>query len=297
MAYSPKTGLVYIPAQELPFGFADDGKFEYNPEKGAWNLANTSALNGGPKSEAERQVLKARTRGQLIAWDPVEQREVWRVQHPSAGYGGVLATGGNLVFQGGPDGKFHAYRADTGQRVWTADGKVGIIAGAMTFMAKGEQYIAVLSGLGGSNGLHVPYIQNPRAGPGRILVYKLNGEAELPAGYPPILPANVPQEEWPAETVAKGEGLYGANCLLCHGFGAISNGVVPDLRRTPMLSSRAAFEHVVLGGALVDTGMPNWSGKLDAKDVDAIRAYLADRAKQLQRDEDLAIKGGKTAKK
>jgi mono/diheme cytochrome c family protein len=160
----------------------------------------------------------------------------------------------------------------------------------MSYQVKGEQYIAVLAGFGGSNGLHVPYIQNPRTDAhGRVLVFKLDGKAATPVTKRPLLEANVPNETWPDEVVKKGAAAYG-NCLLCHGFGAYSNGVVPDLRRSPMLSNKAAWDAVVLGGAKESLGMPNWSGKISPEDVEAIRAYIADRAKQLKADEDAAKK-------
>jgi hypothetical protein len=189
MAYSPKTNLVYLPTQEIPFGYADEKGFKYAPGLGRWNLGDASSQNAGPQSEAHRKALKAMTRGQLIAWDPVQQREVWRVQHSSVGAGGVLATAGNLVFQGMPDGRFIAYRADTGEKVWSFDGFNGIIAGAMSYRVGSDQYIAVLAGFGGSNGLHVPYIDNVSIGDnGRVLVFKLDRTATLPNNPRPILP-------------------------------------------------------------------------------------------------------------
>ena len=287
MAYSLKTGLVYLPTQEVPFAFTDDTNFKFNPGHGNWNLADVSAheVNLGPQNEAQRKVLKAMTRGTLIAWDPVQQKEAWRVQHPSVGAGGVFATAGNLVFQGTPDGYFHAYAADTGKELWRYDGQVGIIAGAMSYMVGTDQYIAVLSGLGGAGALHMPYMDNPRAGFGRVLVFKLNGTAKLPPSSFTVQPAQVPPDQWSKEVVAKGGAVYG-NCVFCHGFAAISNGVIPDLRRSPMLMSKEVWSAVVGGGALESNGMVNFSKRgLSPEDIEAVRAWVADRARQLQSDE------------
>ena len=55
----------------------------------------------------------------LVAWDPVHQREAWRVKTPIHFNGGVLATGGRLVFQGQMDDKFNAYDASNGHRLWS----------------------------------------------------------------------------------------------------------------------------------------------------------------------------------
>jgi PQQ-dependent dehydrogenase (methanol/ethanol family) len=286
MAFSPKTNLVYIPVQNIPFGYADNGSFKYTPGHGAWNLGITSTQNGGPQDEPERKIQAMRTEGHLVAWDPIRQTEVWRVNHGGVASAGVLATGGNLVFQGTPDGKLIAYRADNGQKVWSWQGFEGIVAGAMSYMVKGEQYIAVLAGFGGSNALHVPYFKSVRIGTnGRVLVFKLNGKATLPDNTKPVLDAQVPSDTFTDAQVAHGASLYG-NCVLCHGFGMNTNNMIPDLRRSPIPSNRAAWEDVVLRGSREDKGMPKWSETLSAEDSEALRAYVASRAKVLKRDLD-----------
>lgn len=298
MSYNHRTGLVYIPAQEAPLGYADDGSFKYNPGSGNWNLADVSVqpVNLGPMNEPHRKALKAMTRGQLIAWDPIKQREVWRVQHPSIGAGGVLSTAGNLVFQGTPDGVLHAYTADSGKEVWKFDAQVGIIAGAMSYMVGGEQYIAILAGLGGAGALHLPYIDNPKAGQGQVLVFKLGGTSKLPSIERKVKPAKVPKETWSAEVVSKGSALYG-HCLFCHGFSVISNGVVPDLRRSDAVLNGDLWKTIVIGGALESNGMVSFAGKLTPDDAEAIRAYVASRASLLRRDEETEAKAVRAAAK
>jgi quinohemoprotein ethanol dehydrogenase len=286
MGFSPRTGLAYIPAQEAPFGYADDGAFTYKPGRGFVDGTTSSQqkFNEGPLSESERLMLKAMTRGEVIAWDPVQQKEVWRIQHSAIGAGGLLVTAGNLLFQGTPDGGFHAYRADDGKEVWTFDGQVGIVAGAMSYAAGKDQYIAVLSGLGGAGALHLPYMDNASAGRGRILVFKLDGSAKLPSRARSVKPPIVPEEKWPAEVIEAGGKAY-ANCAFCHGFGAMSNGTIPDLRRSQLLLTKEGWRSVVIGGALESKGMPNFTGTLEAGDAEAIRAWVAQRAAQLGDDE------------
>jgi len=63
--------------------------------------------------------IKASTRGHLAAWDPVAQKEVWRVQYEHPWSGGALATAGDLVFAGSGEGEISAYKADTGSKLWT----------------------------------------------------------------------------------------------------------------------------------------------------------------------------------
>ena len=73
-----------------------------------WNVGY--AINATPP--------KAPMFGRLIAWDPVKQKEAWRQEHVSPWNGGTLTTAGNLVFQGTADGRFIAYNATTGEKLW-----------------------------------------------------------------------------------------------------------------------------------------------------------------------------------
>jgi len=289
MSYHPKTGLVYLPAQQAPYAYRRDPNWRFDPTPGVWNLANASArwaAFGSPTSESERIFIEQSYRSDLIAWDPIRQQEVWRVVQPSYGAGGTLATAGNLVFQGTPDGFLHAYAADTGQEVWRYDGRHGIIAGAMSYAVDGVQYIAVLSGLGGS-WRNNPYVKNARSGMGRVLVFKLDGDAVLPPYASKRGVAQVSDEVFAQELIAQGRGFYGANCAVCHGSGGYSNGeVITDLRRSPMLVNKEAFSQVAYDGILEHNGMVSFSFRLTQDNVEAIRAFLLDRAGQLKADED-----------
>jgi len=284
IAYSPKTGLVYVPAQEVPDGYRDDAHFRYVP--GRMNMANVSPELMGPQSPAERAALKAMTKGSLLAWDPIAKRTRFAIEHSGPGYGGVLATAGNLIFQGGPDGSFTAWTADAGKRLWSFDAQNGVMGGPMSFSAEGRQYIAVMVGLGGGFGVYSPYApQQPQRPKGRVLVFALDGRAELPPFKPVSRPAQVPAETWPGTSVAKGKLLYAGNCAACHGPAANSSGVLPDLRRSAVLPNRDAWNAVLMQGALESRGMLNFSRWISAEDVDAIRAYIADQARVLQRAE------------
>lgn len=289
MSYSPKTGYTYIPVQDVPLDYAVDPNFKYTP--GGWNTAISSEALAGPSGEAHRKVLELQTSGSLLAWDPVAQREIWRVKHPSVASAGVLSTGGDLVFQGAPDGRFIAYRADNGERVWSWQGFDGIIAGPMTYSVDGTQYVAVLAGFGGANSMHVPFIKNVKVGThGRVLVFKLDGNAVASDNEKKKLPPNVPDETWSSATIAKGKGLYGGTCSVCHGFGTYGHDSIPDLRRSLFVSNRAGWEAVILQGAFAHKGMPDWSESLTLEDSESIRAYVADRARVLRDDEETARK-------
>ncbi|MBV9084704.1 MAG: hypothetical protein JOZ62_18665 [Acidobacteriaceae bacterium] len=90
--------------------------------------------------------------GELLAWDPVGQKAVWRAKYPVVDGGGVLATGGNLVFQGRADGIFAAYRADSGELLWRFDAGMGIMARPVTYTMDGVQYVTLMAGWGGARG-------------------------------------------------------------------------------------------------------------------------------------------------
>src|SRR5947209_15959006 len=93
--------------------------------------------------------------GRLIAWDPVKQKEVWRVEHVSPWNGGTLTTAGNLVFQGTADGRFVAYNATSGAKLWESPVGTGVVAAAATYMIDDKQYVSIAVGWGGVFGLTV----------------------------------------------------------------------------------------------------------------------------------------------
>ncbi|MET0291793.1 MAG: PQQ-dependent dehydrogenase, methanol/ethanol family, partial [Steroidobacteraceae bacterium] len=137
MSYSPKTGLVYFPVQEgwmvYPLG---PGRAEGNvtEEKRADRLKRRIELS---------KLGDSREKGWLTAWDPVGQKEVWRIPQSRPGSGGVLSTAGNLVVQGSPDRKLVIYSADKGEKLWELFVQQAPIANAITYLLDGEQYIAV----------------------------------------------------------------------------------------------------------------------------------------------------------
>ncbi|MBL8647310.1 MAG: cytochrome c, partial [Sphingosinicella sp.] len=90
-------------------------------------------------------------------------------------------------------------------------------------------------------------------------------------------------------TVTHGAALYEGTCGVCHGPGGISSGVLPDLRRSGVLADKDNWNAVVIGGALKDRGMVSFAPWMSADDAEAIRAYIAGKAKLLAASE---AKGG-----
>jgi PQQ-dependent dehydrogenase (methanol/ethanol family) len=279
MSFSPKTGLVYLPAQEVPGAYGTDDKFAFSP--GQWNTATNTDLNSLPPDPKARAAMRNAFKGELIAWDPVNQKEVWRASHKGPWNGGTLATGGDLVFQGTADGHFNAYDAANGHPLWSADTYAATLAGPMTYTVDGEQYVAVGAGFGSVFYLVAGFAVDLRGTPdnGRILVYKLGGTATLPKpALTPVAFPQPPKSTAPADALAIGHSRYNKTCLVCHGYNAISGGVIPDLRRSPLIGDPAGFKAVVLGGARKANGMVSFAGVLKDADVEQIRAYLISEA-------------------
>jgi len=268
MAFSPKTGLVYIPAQEIGKKFTPLKDFQISPE--GWNLG--VAVDGTPEPK----------KGYLLAWDPVNQKEVWRADHRGPWNGGAVATAGNLVAQGDAAGYFNVYRADTGEKLWSTFAQSAIMAGPVTYEVDGEQYIAVLSGWGSAFSLQAGRVAASSGNlrnVSRVLVFKLGGTATLPPLEPRQLVINPPADTANAATIATGGALFGRFCSVCHGESAVGGGVVPDLRASSFLGNDFFYE-IVLNGAMKDNGMASFKRILDHQKVEAIRAYVIHRANE-----------------
>jgi PQQ-dependent dehydrogenase (methanol/ethanol family) len=278
MSYNPDTGLVYLPARQISSNYRLDQNFQARP------VGFNTGLNGWDDFDEINELppeFGPDRRERLLAWDPVRQEEVWRVELNKVNNGGVLSTAGNLVFQGNTDEVIAAYNAETGERLWMADTQTAITAPPMTYSVDGEQYVAVVAGWGAVNALIGGADLN---GDGsmrnfsRVLAFKLGGAHELPPR--PALPERpTPPENFGDQSqVDAGDLLYRRNCVICHGVQAIGGGVLPDLRYTPMIQSTESFRSVLIDGALADRGMVSFAEILSAEDAESIRAYLVDRA-------------------
>ena len=277
MAFNPRTGLVYVPVSEtyMAYGLAAD----YDPDKGG---LGTSFFGNEDKRKEIAEYADAHSKGWLVAWDPVAKKAAWRTPVEQKGSGGVLATAGNLVFQGKIGQTFAAYRADTGEKVWEMPVQNVPIAAPITYMVDGEQYIAVNVGWGGG----LAHVERSNysdmfLGPPRLLVFKLGGTAKLPP-----MPASsfvVPELSPPPEltasaaVVAEGAQLYAANCSLCHGNAA--RGGIKDLRHMSP-ATHDAFLDVVLGGTRAAKGMASFADTLTKDEAEAIHHYLIARANE-----------------
>jgi quinohemoprotein ethanol dehydrogenase len=276
MAFNPTTGLVYLPAKVgTNMVHAPDPKWKYNPRN--VNIGMDARYEGS--LNAKLTSLPPPT-GELLAWDPVNQKAAWRASYPVVEGGGVLTTAANLVFQGRADGIFAAYRASDGRELWKFDAGTGIMAPPVTYSVGGVQYVSVMAGWGGADGqFNAPNRGKVKPGYGRMLTFALGGTAALAARPYGHTERPVPAISVTATSEALHDGglLYTAQCAGCHGLGVVA-GPLPDLR----YASKAVheqFEAIVLGGARSRLGMPSFKDLLSAEQVRAIQAYILSRAK------------------
>lgn len=276
MAYSPDTGLVYIPATDMWSLMSNPET--YTPARGR-NFAGNSNPKASAKYFAENPDAPRTFISRLIAFDPVKGKEVWRTPDFPAGAGGVqltggtLATAGGLVFHGNlPNQEFAAFRATDGEQLWKYDIKTGVFNAAITYELDGTQYLALAVGGPPRGGYFAP-------NGARMLVFKLGGSVALPEmpDYQPPPFIDVAQFGAP-EVIQRGEEVFGANCAACHGQGGNARAAFPDLRRSALTTDQAAFDSVVLQGARKERGMASFAERLQPGDSEAVRAYLIGQA-------------------
>ena len=277
MAYSPDTGLVYIPALDFMAPIENQDEYLFNPRQ--WNLGYKT--NASPFGHIITQaIMRASVDSYLLAWDPVTQREVWRAPNPIIGNGGVLATAGNLVFQGNSANQLVAFDAINGEAIWQFDAQQGIMASPVTYSVDGEQYVAVLAGRGGGLSMMIGMETPPSSTIRRLLVFKLGANSALPqfddvaARVAPPARMDVTDDELMA-----GGAKYMALCARCHGAMLVSDGSVPDLRRLDNIWYDK-FDDVVLNGMMQEAGMPGFKADLTQAETRNIKAYVLHKANE-----------------
>ena len=141
MAFNPTTGLVYFPGQDTAMVYQNVEKFDF--QEGQWNTGTARGAAGAAVAAATQI---PGLRGFFVAWDPVANKERWRIEfRPS---GGALSTAGQLVFVGDNTGAFMALDPATGKTLWEHKLMTGI-ATPVTYELDGKQYVAVMSGVNG----------------------------------------------------------------------------------------------------------------------------------------------------
>ncbi len=277
MAYSPRTRLAYFPAYQSGFVYALAPNWRPRP------MRSNSGWGGfGPEMAATRAPLQEQAnaieKAWLTAWDPVRQQVTWQVELPRHGNGGVFVTASDLVFEGTTMQTFAAFDARTGQILWEYPTQSAPVAGGITYMLDGVQYVAINAGWGGGAAQieQGAGIELPRA-KARLLVFKLGGTAQLPPLEATVAVPPPPPLRASEASVQRGAQLFAQTCAVCHGQRAI--GGVKDLRHMTAETHRQ-FNRIVLEGLYLDKGMANFADLLEPEEVEAIHAYLIARANE-----------------
>lgn len=204
-AYSPRTGLIYVPHQHICMDYktAQVGYIAGTPYVGA--VVDMYAGPGG-------------YRGEYMAWDPVNRRKAWTITEKFPVWSGTLVTAGDVAFYGTLDRWFKAIDARNGKVLWQFRAGSGFVGQPVTYRGiDGNQYVAILSGVGGWPGAVANSEIDPRvrngalgfngatqdlpgvtAGGGELLVFSLAGPPTAP---PPVIPP-APRASAPAPTRA-----------------------------------------------------------------------------------------------
>ncbi|MGC4081557.1 MAG: PQQ-dependent dehydrogenase, methanol/ethanol family [Vicinamibacterales bacterium] len=249
MSFSPKTGLLYIPGEETASVYAPDPNFQY--ERGYWNTGmlvgrrpnatpgQAPARPAGPVKEPEGADQQPKATGRfLLAWDPVANKERWRIIDESPGVrgpyaaafgGGTLATAGNLVFQGAA-----AYDARTGKKLWEAD-LGGPNVTPITYMLDGKQYLSLLGGV--TNKSH-------------LFTFVLDGKAPMPA--------STTMTRTTAPSTTDPQALLTRTCSQCHALDVVTSS------RMDRESWKGTIANMVARGA-----------SANAAEIDILTEYLA----------------------
>jgi quinohemoprotein ethanol dehydrogenase len=300
MSFSPKTGLVYVAVTESSTGFqsADPATFAIkNPR-----VYNTGTLSSSPQiTELYAQpgaLPRGNIRSYLEAYDPVNQKIVWKVPNRVYGAAGTMVTASDIVFMGNQDGQFQAFDARTGRLVWTTDTQSKVVAAPATYTIDGEQYVAVLTGARGRPDGQAQTVANSQNN-SRILVYKLGGTAKLSttavgsasaaSGAPAPVASNVlnpPLLTGNNEQVIDGLTTYGKYCSGCHGANVEADKTAPDLRYSALLRDLKGFTDVVIGGSRTQNGMPSFKANLDAHDAENVFHYIISKANKDKQTQD-----------
>jgi alcohol dehydrogenase (cytochrome c) len=256
-AYSPRTGLAYVPSVHLCMNVVRSASVEYRAGLPYMGVDFDIVAEPGAAGFGELQALDAATG---------ERR--WSVPSAAPWSDGVLATAGGLVFSAPADGTFRAFDAATGKELWSHPMASGVIGVPVSYRVAGKQYVAVFAGWGGGLALFGgPASELTRALPrvGRLYVFALPNQTSSERS---------PLTYAPAQLVA-GAQAYRERCAACHGAGLEgSNG--PPLRFA-IADAGDAPRIADVFGAVAGRMPKDKPGSLDAATAVAVTAFLLER--------------------
>ncbi len=145
-AYSPKTGLFYVPTNHVCMDYEP---FEVEYVAGQPYVGATLSMYPAGKVTGDG----SSNMGNFIAWDATKGEIVWSLPERFSVWSGALATAGDVVFYGTLEGHLKAVDSKTGKELYSFKTPSGIIGNVNTYTHDGKQYVAVLSGIGGWAGI------------------------------------------------------------------------------------------------------------------------------------------------
>jgi len=272
MAFNPKMNLVYIPVREASMTYGNKKNFVY--DKDHWSLG----VGNNPDNPTNKDQKFAKSFGKLVAWDPVQNKEVWSKIEKTTWNSGVLTTS-DLVFQGNAEGDFNALDAKTGQVLWTKNLGTGIIAPPITYLVDGVQYVTIAVGWGGVSGQSNKSTE--QLNPGTVYTFAIGKNTAMPVYEKQAkkeyltLPVEATDEQ-----IAKGAKLFGKYCGACHTLSPNNpGGNIPNLTYShPDIIG--AFYQIVRDGIFLPKGMPKFGGRLNDEDISNIKGYILSSAKE-----------------
>lgn len=197
VAWSPKNQLLYVPHQHLCMNFkaSEVGYIAGTPYLGA-----TVDMYAGPGDGY---------RGEFMAWDPVEQKEVWSIKERFPVWSGTVVTAGDVAFYGTMDRWLKAVNAKTGEVLWQFRAPSGFIGQPSTYRGSdGRQYVAILSGVGGWSGAVATAELDPQVRNGALGF--VGASQDLPAftkGGSTLLVFALPEDVAQAASVDEGDAV------------------------------------------------------------------------------------------
>ena len=202
----------------------------------------------------------------------MKQKEAWRQDYVSPWNGGTLTTAGNLVFQGTADGRFVAYNAATGEKLWESPTGTGVVAGAATYLADGKQYVSVAVGWGGVFGLSQRATE--LSSPGAVYTFAIDAKAPLPAFTKYQIEGLLQGVAYDPKDIPAGTALYVSSCVSCHGVPGVDKG--GNIRNLGYVGADTIrnLKSIVFNGPFKAHGMPDFTGKLSDADVVKIQAFI-----------------------
>lgn len=285
MAYSPDTHALYVPLN-LNCALATFGPVE-------------QVLGGGGVGPVRRinyfHPDSGNNLGELAALDLNTREFKWRFRTASPMNTAALTTAGGLVFAGDWDRNVYAFNDDTGKVLWHSRLSTSAQGYPISYLAGGEQYIAIPAGIGGASWSTrvpadlLPEVKRPDHGnalfvfrlPGKVLPTSSTGIRQVPRELMELTQAPLPTTElstedgvFSAQQSEAGNNAYTQNCAACHG------NTLQGLGNAPSLGGDN-FQFVWGGKTLQDlyqnisrTMPPNAPGSLSEETYLNIVAYL-----------------------